>query len=214
MSPTRRICRRNKQNGGGQGGAVSFAVPSFAPLVNNPLAFGTGSNCATSSGSNHQYAYPAHGLPGMNGGRRKGRQAGGAYGFDGKAGIVGGYPGAASYAPVSSIGCTGASPVAIPPNATDTLNKVGGVLWDNPVQRGGQLGQLGQLGDMKTAGYTTLNGSGSVIPTSAGSLVSRIIPVSGRMAGGRRSRKNRKNAKSRKSKSKSKSKSKHSKKRR
>lgn len=209
MPPTRRICRRNKQNGGGQGGAVSFAVPSFAPLVNNPLAFGTGSNCATSSGSNHQYAsYPAHGLPGMNGGRRKRRQAGGAYGFDGKAGIVGGYPGAASYAPVSSIGCTGASPVAIPPNATDSLNKVGGVLWDNPVQRGGQLGQLG---DMKTAGYTTLTGTGSVIPTSAGSLVSTIIPVNGRMAGGRRSRKG-KNVKSRKSKSKSKGK--HSKKRR
>ena len=208
MPPTRRVCRRNRQNGGGQGGSVSFAVPSFAPLVNNPLAFGTGSNCATSSGSNHsQYAsYRAHGLPGMNGGRRKGRQAGGAYGFNGTAGIVGGYPGAASYTPVSSIGCTGASPVAIPLGSADNLNKVGGVLWDAPVQRGGQLGQLSE----RTAGYT-FGGSGSVIPTSAGTSLAAVMPVNGRMGGGRRgkgrSRRGRKAPKS-------KSKSRHSKKRR
>jgi hypothetical protein len=165
-----------------------------------------------------------HGLPGMWGGRRKGKKArktrhtkkqgGGAYTFSGATGIVAGFPGAASYAPVTSIGCTGASPVAIPPSgAAGGLNSRDSELFvpsgKSPLQSGGSY-QLGET--MRTAAYTQLNGSpNSTFGTAAGTVLSVNIPVDGRssgcpMKGGRRSRKNRKSKKSKNSKKSRKSK--------
>jgi len=183
--------------GGALGGVVSFAPASFGTLVNNPTANGVSSSClaATRPGLT---SYVGNGLPGMNGGRRKSKkskQRGGAYGFGG-----------------ASIGCTGASSVAIPASgAADSLNKVGSSLWDGPatsaLQRGGGEGSVYQLGQTQpTAAWTKLDGSpDSVFQTSAGTLESVNIPLDGRMAGncgmrgGRRTRKS-KSKKSKKSK--------------
>jgi len=193
--PTRRN-RRNTQGGGGIGGVITFGNPSFSPLVNNGVAYGTTSSCLDSARPGLISGYSPKGL--MSGGRRKGKsrskkQRGGAYGFGGGAGIVAGYPGAASYAPVTSIGCTGASPVMIPSSGADgSLNKVGGALWDGPATSALQRGGSYQLGEtLATAGYTQL-GPNSTFGTSAGTLVNAIVPVDGRssgcgMKGGRRS---------------------------
>ena len=227
----RRNCKRNRQHGGGLGGVVNSTPASFGSLVNNPLSWSAGSSCLAEPRPGFLSSYTPHGLPGMTqaGGRRKRSskkrrtQRGGAYGFVGGSGIVGGPPGGASYAPITYLGCTGASAAAIPPSGADgMLNKVGGYLWDGPktsgLQRGGA--QLGQT--VQTAGYSSLRpGAHGVFPTAAGTLVSVNVPIDGRMAGGacgvypqkggrKASRKNRKNSRkaSRKSKSKSKRKSK------
>jgi hypothetical protein len=137
------------------------------------------------------------------------KQRGGAYGFNGGDGIVAGTY--ASYPPVSSIGCTGASQTAIPASgAAGSLNQRGGELYDappggvSPLQSGGSY-QLGET--LRTAAYTQLNGSpNSTFGTAAGTVMSVNIPVDGRssgcgMKGGRRSaRKSKKFKKSKKSK--------------
>lgn len=243
MPATRRVkCKRNvKQHGGGLGGVVNFTPSSFGHLVNNPLAWSTGSSCMAEPRPGMIESITPRGLPGMSqmGGRRNSRrnnrknsrrnsrrnnrknsrrnsrrQQGGAYGFTGITGIVGGYPGGASYPPVTSIGCTGASSVAIPASGSDgILNKVGGPLWDGPhtsgLQRGGAVltGSPYELGlTEKTAGYSSLvPGAHGVIQTGAGTLVSVNVPTDGRIAGGacgmppqhggrRNSRRNRKNS--------------------
>ena len=143
---------------------------------------------------------------------RKGtrKQRGGAYGFVGGAGIVAGYPGGASYAPMTSIGCTGSSGSEIPDSgAADSLNRTGGYLWDGPKTSALQRGGAYELGEtLKTAGYSSLQpGAHGVIQTGAGTLLSVNVPVDGRIAGGacgmqkggkrrksRKSRKNRKNS--------------------
>jgi hypothetical protein len=151
-------------------------------------------------------------LPALIGAWKK--QGGGAYTFSGATGIVAGFPGAASYAPVTSIGCTGASPVSIPPSgAAGGLNSRDSELFvssgKSPLQSGGSY-QLGET--MRTAAYTQLNGSpNSTFGTAAGTVLSVNIPVDGRssgcpMKGGRRSRKNRKSKKSKNSKKSKKSK--------
>ena len=219
MPATRRVsCKRNnKQNGGGLGGVVTFAPALHT--INNGLAVGVGSSCATPVRSGNISSYPTNGLPGMSGGRRKGKktksrhtrhtkkQRGGAYGFTGVPGIVAGTQ--ASYPTVASIGCTGASPVAIPASgAAGSLNRTGGELWDgqptSALQRGGSY-QLGET--MRTAAYTQLDGSpNSTFGTAAGTVMSVNIPVDGRssgcpMKGGRRTgRKSKKSKKSKKAK--------------
>jgi hypothetical protein len=211
MPATRKLgCRRNKkQMGGGLGSTLTFAPAPHT--MNNPLAVGISTGCMAAPRPG-MVNYSPHGLPGMYGGRRKNRrQAGGAYAFTNTPGIVGGTH--ASYAPVTSIGCTGASSVHIPASgAAGILNQRGGELWDappggaSPLQSGGAY-QLGET--MRTAAYTQLNGSpNSTFGTGAGTVMSVNIPVDGRssgcpMKGGRRSRKNRK-SKSKKSKKNSK----------
>jgi len=183
----RRNCKRNRQHGGGLGGVVNSTPASFGSLVNNPLSWSAGSSCLAEPRPGFLSSYTPHGLPGMTqaGGRRKRSskkrrtQRGGAYGFVGGSGIVGGPPGGASYAPITYLGCTGASAAAIPPSGADgMLNKVGGYLWDGPktsgLQRGGA--QLGQT--VQTAGYSSLQpGAHGVFPTAAGTLVSVNVPV-------------------------------------
>lgn len=205
--PTRRN-RRNTQGGGGIGGVVTFGNPSFSPLVNNGVAYAATSSCGDSARPGLISGYSPKGL--LTGGRRKGKsrskkQRGGAYGFGGGAGIVAGYPGAASYAPVTSIGCTAPSSVMIPSSGADgSLNKVGGALWDGPATSALQRGGSYQLGEtLATAGYTQL-GPNSTFGTAAGTQVNAIVPVDGRssgcgMKGGRRSTR-RKGKKSKKSK--------------
>lgn len=206
--PTRRN-RRNTQGGGGIGGVVTFGNPSFSPLVNNGVAYAATSSCGDSARPGLISGYSPKGL--LTGGRRKGKsrskkQRGGAYGFGGGAGIVAGYPGAASYAPVTSIGCTAPSSVMIPSSGADgSLNKVGGALWDGPATSALQRGGSYQLGEtLATAGYTQL-GPNSTFGTAAGTQVNAIVPVDGRLGvssgqkGGRRSTR-RKGKKSKKSK--------------
>ena len=216
MPATRKVsCKRNnKQMGGGLGGVLTFAPASHT--MNNPLAVGSGSSCMAAVRPGTIGSFTPHGLPGMSGGRRgrKGKktkkQRGGAYGFSGAAGIVAGYPGAASYAPVSTIGCTGASQTAIPASgAAGSLNARDSYLWDkppggaSPLQSGGSY-QLGET--MRTAAYTTLsNTPNSTFGTAAGTLMNVNVPLDGRssgcpMKGGRRGRNSRKSRKSKKSK--------------
>lgn len=224
MPATRRVnCKRNnKQRGGGLGSVVNFAPPSFGHLVQNPLALSAGSSCLAEPRPGMIGSYSPHGLPGMSsfqkgGSRKNKKQNGGAYGFTGGSGIVGGFPAGATYTPVNSIGCTGSSSVPIPASGADgMLNKTGGQLWDGPhtsaLQRGGAYESGAALGEtLKTAGYSSLQpGANGVIHTGAGTLVSVNVPMDGRMAGGacgmapqkggRRngSRKNRKDRKNRK----------------
>ena len=198
MAPTRKAgCRRNrKQHGGALGGVVGFAPPSFGSLVNNPIASTTLSSCQNAKPDGFVHVTP-HGLPGFQSGgykrksrksrkNRKSKQRGGAYGFSGAPGIVGGFPGGASYAPIQNVGCSAPSSVEVPPSGADgMLNKVGSYLWDgkatSALQRGGSY-QLGET--LKTAAYTQLDGSpASTIPTSAGTLLSVNIPVDGRISG-------------------------------
>jgi hypothetical protein len=227
MPGTRRAkCKRNrKQLGGGLGGISTFA-PVSGNLINNPLAVGSASSCLAATRPGLLSGVASNGLPGMNGvlgmsgGRRKNRkgsrktkQRGGSYGFTGASGIVAGFPGAASYTPIQSTGCSAPSSVDVPPSgASDILNRTGGALWDGPptsaLQRGGGY-QLGET--LKTAAYSQLDGSpGSTFQTGAGTMVSAILPVNGRTSGtcgqtggkrcySRKSRKNRKNRKDRKS---------------
>ena len=216
--PTRRN-RRNTQGGGGIGGVVTFGNPSFSPLVNNGFAYAATSSCGDSARPGLISGYSPKGL--LSGGRRKGKsrskkQRGGAYGFGGGAGIVAGYPGAASYAPVTSIGCTAPSSVMIPSSGADgSLNRVGGALWDGPATSALQRGGSYQLGEtLATAGYTQL-GPNSTFGTAAGTQVNAIVPVDGRssacgMKGGRRS--TRRKGKAHKAHKKSKKSKKHSKK--
>jgi hypothetical protein len=221
MPATRKVgCRRNKkQMGGGLGGVLTFA-PALN-TINNPLAVGTTSSCLAAVRPGTIGSFTPHGLPGMSGGRRKGKksrrsrkskkQSGGAYGFSGETGIVAGTQ--ASYPTFTSIGCTGASQTAIPASgAAGSLNRTGGELWDgqptSALQRGGSY-QLGET--LRTAAYTQLDGSpNSTFGTAAGTVLSVNIPVDGRVGapcgqkGGRRSsRKNRK-SKNRKASKKSK----------
>ena len=221
MPATRKVsCKRNnKQHGGGLGGVLTFAPASHT--MNNPFAVGSVSSCLAAARPGMISSYSPHGLPGMSGGRRgkkakrKARhtkkQRGGAYGFNNVAGIVAGFPGAASYPPITSIGCTGASQTAIPASgAAGNLNARGSELWDSsgksPLQSGGSY-QLGET--MRTAAYTQLNGSpNSTFGTAAGTVMSVNIPVDGRssgcaMKGGRRSRKGKKSKKSKKNSKKS-----------
>ena len=222
MPATRKVgCRRNKkQMGGGLGGVLTFAPASHT--MNNPFAVASTSSCLAAARPGMISSYSPHGLPGMSGGRRgkkakrktrhTKKQRGGAYGFNNVAGIVAGFPGAASYPPITSIGCTGASQTAIPASgAAGSLNARGSELWDSsgksPLQSGGSY-QLGET--MRTAAYTQLNGSpNSTFGTAAGTLMSVNIPVDGRVGapcgqkGGRRSRKG-KSKKSKKSKKNSK----------
>jgi hypothetical protein len=198
MAPTRKAgCRRNrKQYGGGVGGVVGFGTPSFGTLVNNPIASTTMSSCQAVKPEGYVTVTP-RGLPGFQSGgkrsrknsrknSRKAKQYGGSYGFSGTPGIVAGFPGGASYPPIQSTGCSAPSSVDIPASGADgTLNKVGSYLWDGKASSALQRGGSYQLGEMlKTAGYTTLDGSpASTIPTSAGTLLSVNIPVDGRISG-------------------------------
>jgi len=240
MPATRRVnCKRNnKQHGGGLGSVVNFAPPSFGHLVQNPLALSAGSSCLAEPRPGMIGSYSPHGLPGMSSfqkggsrknkkntrkggkggkGRKNKKQHGGAYGFTGGSGIVGGFPGGATYPPVNSIGCTGSSSVPIPASGADgMLNKTGGQLWDGPhtsaLQRGGAYESAALSETLKTAGYSSLQpGANGVIQTGAGTLVSVNVPIDGRIAGGacgmapqkggkrngsrKASRKNRKNKK-------------------
>jgi len=230
MPATRRVkCKRNaKQHGGGLGGTVHFTPSSVTPEMNNGQAWSTGTSCMAQPRPGMIESITPRGLPGFQmGGRRRRnsrrnsrrnrKQHGGAYGFTGVTGIVGGYPGGASYPPVASIGCTGSSSVDIPASGSDgILNRVGGPLWDGPktsgLQRGGSgaavlTGSPYELGlTEKTAGYSSLvPGTNGVIQTAAGGLLSVNVPSDGRIAGGacgmppqrggrRNSRKNRKNS--------------------
>ena len=218
MPSTRKAgCRRNKkQMGGGLGGVLTFAPASHT--MNNPLAVASTSSCLAATRPGMIGSYSPHGLPGMSGGKRKGKgkgkrntkkQRGGAYGFSGADGIVAGTH--ASYAPVVSIGCTGASPVHIPASgAAGILNARGSELWDaapggaSPLQSGGSY-QLGET--MRTAGYGHLTGANPIIPTAAGTNLMVNMPIDGRISGhacglqkGGRSRKGKKSKNSKKSK--------------
>ena len=203
MPATRRVnCKRNRQHGGGLGGVVNSTPASFGHLVNNPLSWSAGSSCLSEPRPGFISGYSPHGLPGFQaGGSRKGKskskskskskktrkQRGGAYGFTGGAGIVAGYPGGASYAPMTHIGCTGSSGSEIPDSgAADTLNRTGGPLWDGPKTSALQRGGAYELGEtLKTAGYSSLvPGANGVIPTAAGTLLSVNVPTDGRIAGG------------------------------
>ena len=143
--------------GGALGNTITFAPASVGPLINNPLAVGSSSSCLPAPRPGLLSGMTHHGLPGMSGGRRKKRksrkQYGGAYGFTAATGIVDGFPGAASYPSVQSIGCTAPSTVEIPPSASGTINRVGGPLWDgpptSPLQSGGGGFKLG--GTLKPA---------------------------------------------------------------
>jgi hypothetical protein len=225
-------CKRNRQRGGGLGGVVNSTPASFGHLVNNPLSWSAGSSCFAEPRPGFLSSYNPHGLPGFQrgGSRRKGKgkgkgkgkaQRGGAYGFLGGAGIVAGYPGGASYAPITNIGCTGSSGSEIPDSGSaDNLNRTGGPLWDGPKTSALQRGGAYELGEtLKTAGYSSLQpGANGVIQTSAGTLLSVNVPIDGRIAGGacgqrggRRVSGKGKGKKSRKASRKSKSKSKNKK---
>ena len=213
MPATRKVgCRRNKkQMGGGLGGVLTFAPAPHT--MNNPLAIGSTSSCLAATRPGLIGSFSPHGLPGMKGGRRKGRrQTGGAYGFTNTPGIVGGTH--ASYAPVASIGCTGASSVHIPASgAAGILNQRGSELWDappggaSPLQSGGSY-QLGET--MRTAGFSHLTGPNPVIPTAAGTNLMVNVPVDSRISG--HACGIQKGGRSRKRKAKNSKKAKHSKK--
>jgi len=219
----KRNCVRNRQRGGGLGGVVNPTPAPFSHLVNNSLSWSRGSSCLSETRPGFISSYSPQGLPGFQSGgsRKRGgkgkrsgkakgkrtrKQRGGAYGFTGGAGIVAGYPGGASYAPMTNIGCTGSSGSEIPDSgAADSLNRTGGPLWDGPKTSALQRGGAYELGEtLKTAGYSSLvPGANGVIPTAAGPLLSVNVPTDGRIAGGacgmqKGGRRNRKSRKSRK----------------
>lgn len=175
-SMTRRVsCKRN-QRGGGLGGGWGFdgkAAESYLHTVNNGLAWDSIGQCrAPASPTDRPGFMPgayerlsAHGgLPGMSGGARKRRRAskkgrkgkkarrftqkGGRYGFEGNTmPEIGGTPWGTSYPPVAHVPCE-ASRTPIPPDhASNTLNRVGGYLWDGKdglLQRGGAGTPVGE----------------------------------------------------------------------
>jgi hypothetical protein len=242
-------CKRN-QSGGGLGGGWGFSPSSLGPTVNNVLAYEPIGNCRGGPDVVRPgfleggYTGPK-GLPGMSGGARrrrnsrkgrkggKGRkasrklrvQAGGRYGmgpFDG-AGM--GTPWGSGIAPTMAVPCE-ASRSAIPDSgAANTLNKVGGPLWDTAARpAGSQLGggeavagnaaptswsepaatsQAASI-TVPTAGLTHLRSPDDAIQTAAGTLEMINVPMNGRImnpaclktGGGRKSRKtSRKNKK-------------------
>jgi hypothetical protein len=163
-------CKRNnssRMEGGNLGAGYGFpvigsSIPSFDKTINNPIIQDSITNCRAAIPTGfltNGYTGPK-GLPGMSGGKHRKssrkqyrkssrkqyrkssrKQSGGRYGFDVQGGPPGGAPWATSYAPISSIPCE-ASRQPIPDSgAANSLNKVGGPLWDGPVpEKGVMLG--------------------------------------------------------------------------
>jgi hypothetical protein len=146
-------CKRN-QAGGALGGNVLFSPSPNAAIVNNDLAWKTGSSCmaATRPGFLEGGYTGAKGLPGMSGGKRrklrKGKkthrkaQRGGAssYGMAEYDGTVTGSPGNSGLGPIVKGSCD-TNYAAVPPSgATGGLNMRGSSLWDGPVLPKGQMG--------------------------------------------------------------------------
>ena len=124
------------------------------------------------------------GLPGMSGGaRRRGRkgsrrgrragkgrrftQKGGRYGFTDATSIpgLGGTPWGTTYGPVSHVPCE-ASRTAIPPDgASNTLNRVGGPLWD------------GKDGILQRGGAATTPVGEPVMPPTGPDTVGLVVPT-------------------------------------
>jgi len=127
------------------------------------------------------------------------KQSGGRYGFDPHAAPLGGTPWASGYSPVSSIGCEASRSVVPDSSASNTLNKVGGPLWDGP-KVGGGAESAAPFEILKTAGYTQLSGPDSAINTSAGTKLMINYPADARImnpaclktGGSRKSKKNSK----------------------
>lgn len=162
---------------GGGWGFDPKAVSAFPyTTVNNGMAWDSISQCrAPASPTDRPGFMPGAyerlsangGLPGMSGGARKrkaskkgrkgsrkgrkGRrftQKGGRYGFEGNTiPEMGGTPWGTSYPPVAHVPCE-ASRTPIPPDhASNTLNRVGGYLWDGKdglLQRGGAGTPVGE----------------------------------------------------------------------
>jgi hypothetical protein len=173
-------CKRNQRQAGGgtMGGIVEFKADPTNQLVNNGVAWKMGSSCLDATASRPGFlsgGVTPTGLPGMSGGKRKGRkerkgsrknrrssrklraQSGGRYGFDASsAALLGGTPSTSGYAPVSSIPCE-ASRQPIPDNnASDTLNSRSSYLWSGPQLAKGMTGG----GQLITPSPTTWNTHG------------------------------------------------------
>ena len=111
---TRRGCRRNNQRGGNLGAGyavVPAPVDPARPFIGNSARIDYISNCRAQTPDYAITPPPARGLPGMSGGRRRGRrgQRGGAYTFNltsepvgiGASLSQGGYP------EIQKLGCQG-----------------------------------------------------------------------------------------------------------
>jgi hypothetical protein len=146
-------CKRN-QAGGALGGNILFSPSPNAAIVNNDLAWKTGSSCvaATRPGFLEGGYTGAKGLPGMSGGKRRklrrGKktqrkaQRGGAssYGMAAYDGTVAGSPGNSGLGPIVKGGCD-TNYAAIPPSgASGILNTRDSSLWAGPVLPKGQMG--------------------------------------------------------------------------
>lgn len=217
-------CKRN-QSGGGLGGGWGFSPSSLGPVVNNVLAYEPIGNCRGGADVVRPgyleggYTGPK-GLPGMSGGSRRRRvnrkggrkasrknrrnfvQAGGRYGMGSFDGAGMGTPWGSGIAPTMAVPCE-ASRSAIPDSgAANTLNKVGGPLWDSAAhpagsQRGGGEAVAGNAAatswsepaatsqaasiTVPTAGLTHLRSPDDVIPTAAGTLAMINVPMNGRI---------------------------------
>jgi len=157
---SRSSCKRN-QHGGGLGSSYEFKVPSFAPSVQNPIAMHTVSSCGTVPITPLTNTGPK-GLPGMSGGRRKGKsrkvQRGGRYGF-GVADGIGGTPWGTGIASAVHIPCEASRQPHVSSDADGLLN-TRGQLWDGPVGKAGVIQNGGALSlgspflNVPTARYT------------------------------------------------------------
>jgi hypothetical protein len=215
MPGTRRAkCKRNNQRGGGLGSTYGFTASSYggAGTISNPMVWTPASSCMAAPRPGFMengYTGPK-GLPGMSGGRRKGRkgsrksgrkgsrkgtrklrsQAGGRYGFDGSDLSGMGTPWGSARAAVEHVPCE-ASRTAIPDSgAAGMLNKVGGPLWDGPVLPRGQMGGAypatasasdSAVYEAPTAGYTHLRNPGDSFQTAAGTYEMINVPENARV---------------------------------
>jgi hypothetical protein len=179
---------------GGGWGFDGKAAESYLHTVNNGMAWDSIGQCRAPANATDRPGFmpgayerlSAHGgLPGMSGGARKGRkgrkgsrkgkgrkgrrftQKGGRYGFTGEPSIpgLGGTPWGTTYGPVAHVPCE-ASRTAIPPDgASNTLNRVGGYLWD------------GKDGILQRGGAATTPVGEPVMPPTGPDTVGLVVPT-------------------------------------
>lgn len=173
---SRRGCRRNKQSGGNLGAGyavVPTPVDPTHPFIGNSARIDNITSCRAQTPDYTITPPPAHGLPGMYGGKRRrntrrNRRAnrknmvGGRYGFDltqepvpnGAAGAQGGYPN------VVKIGCEGTITNPLNQGPHTASNPTPGA--ENPWNLGASIAKaFGQTGGAEPTGVQNPVGTGS-----------------------------------------------------
>jgi hypothetical protein len=206
-SSKKRTHRQRRHRGGGWGFTGASSIPGTPGTVSNPMVYtGIGDCRATKPGYDipvSQYGASMKGLPGMSGGKGKGKrkgtrkgkgrktrkQRGGRYGFypEGDPNTSGQAWWAGSYAPVQRIGCEGTTHNPLNPTHTGSSAPPGAAspnYWMKQ-QGGGQLAPatygVGNVDSMyyyaPTAGYAN---QASTWKDSVGAPVQIQVPFAAR----------------------------------